>query len=492
MFLILGLCATAQLWAQNNNAEAEKEAKKVFVGYTTSFNEIIRNKTNKKAVADFGKLFETGDVFVSNDFDSASHEYVTVRAFLSLLQKADTAITISFSLKKVNPLKPNPSRNYDEISVDYAINFQKKTYTKDSVGTIVDSSVQKRTELKTITIRLDENMSGVLFGRIVNIRQAGQEAKFIALNKEIEWWTSLSADWRKIFTDQNALRKYPSPKDIEGVAFTFELDLSNSKITDIKPLAKIKELRKLNLLNTQVEDISPLDSCKVLGELNISNTKVRDISTIAGLKSLRRLYMNNIELKDIEAVAPLTKLMILEASDNQINEIGPLAKLENLEKLNLSVNKIFKIDALKNLIKITDLRLGKNQIEGIEPLSGLTDLIRLDLFNNKIPSLVPIRNHIKIAFLYIDFNPIKDLSPISRFGYLTHLSMEHTPIMDLSPISNSTTMSYLNIVGTEISSLNAVDKFNVIKEFKMYHTKISKEEAAKYAKRHPGCKITYY
>lgn len=492
IFLTLGLCIGLQSRAQSNNVEAEKEAKKVFQSYTTSFVEISKNKSNKKAISDFGKLFETGEVLVSNDFDSINHEYVTVRSFLPLLQKADTSISISFALKKVNPLKPNPSRNYDEISIDYSMSFQKKTYTKDSTGSIVDSSVQNRSDLKTMTLRIDENMAGTLFGRIVNIRHANQEAKFIALNKEIEWWTSLTPDWRKLFADQNSFRKYPTAKDIEGIAFTFELDLSNSQIKDIKPLSKIKELRKLNLFNTQVEDISPLDSCKVLGELNISNTKVRDISTVANLKSLRKLYMNNLELKDINAVAPLTKLIVLEASDNQINDLTPLSKLENLEKLNLSVNKIFKIDPLKNLVKITDLRLGKNQIEGIEPLSGLTDLIRLDLFNNKIPSLVPIRNHIKIAFLYIDFNPIKDLSPISRFGYLTHLSIEHTPIMDLSPISNSTTMSYLNIVGTEISSLNAVDKFNVIKEFKMYHTKISKEEAARYAKRHPGCKITYY
>lgn len=492
ILLTIGLSLALVSHAQNKSAEAEKEAKRIFQVYSTSYSSIVKNKGDKKAVAEFGKLFESGDVSVSNDFDSTNHEYVNVRAFLGVLQKADTSINITTSIKKINPLRENLSRNYDENAIDFTITFKKTTYTKDSTGAIKDSTNSSTNIAKTLLIRYDENMAGNLVGRIVCISDQGKEPKLSPLHKEIAWWTSLSPEWKKILGDKNALRKYPNVKDIENLAFTFDLDLSSSKITDIKPLSKIKELRKLNISNTAIDDITPLDSCRILGELNISNSKVRDITTIAHLKSLRKLYMNNLELKDITPVAGLTKLLELEASDNQINDLSPLSKLENLEKLNLSVNKIFKIDPLKGLIKLTDLRLGKNEIEGIDALSGLTDLIRLDLFNNKVPSLVPIRNHIKIAFLYIDFNPIKDLSPISRFGYLTHLSIEHTPIMDLSPISNSTTMSYLNIVGTEIASLSAVDKFNVIKEFKMFHTKISKNEAARYAKNHPGCRITYY
>ncbi|HTF80161.1 MAG TPA: leucine-rich repeat domain-containing protein, partial [Cytophagales bacterium] len=463
-----GTLLSFSLCAQNRLQDADKEARKVFQAYASNFTLII--KKDKKAGIEFGKLFESGDVLVMNELDSSNATPISVRSSLPLMQKADTSIKITFLIKKVYPLKENPLRNYDEINIDYIVGLRKTIqHTDTSTDVVSDSLVIDKTNSRTMVLRIDESTSGGLIGRIVHIKQTGKENQLTTLHKDIQWWVSLSPEWRKIFAKKVELKKYPYAKDIENLAYIFDLDLSNTQISDISPLSRIKELRKLNLSNTPVEDISPLDSCKTLGELNLSHTKVRDISTLSKLKSLRKLYINNLDLVDLGPLKGLTKLTDLEASDNQINDIGPLASLINLEKLNLSVNKIFKLDALKPLVKLTDLRLGKNEIESIEPLSALTDLIRLDLFNNKITSLAPIRNHIKIAFLYIDFNPIKDLSPISRYGYLTHLSMEHTPVMDLSPISNSATMSYLNIAGTEISSLAAVDRFNVIKEFKMYH-----------------------
>jgi Leucine-rich repeat (LRR) protein len=478
-------------FGQNKAEEVSKEAKRVFQAYSSNFMEIVKNKGNKKAIGEFGKLFESGDVLVSNPMDSSNKEPISVRAMLAYIQKLDTSTSVSFNLVKTSPVKENFARNYDECSLEFLIKTAKIIKIKDSSGTR-DSLSNVYTYKESMFLRMDETMAGTPFGRIVAIQNQNMEPKLPKLQKDIAWWVALSPEWQKIFRDKNQFSKYPSAKDIDGISLMFDLDLENSKMTDFSPISKIKELRKLNLSGTGFSDLSILDSCKYLGELKLSNSKVRNISKLASHTSLRKLFLNNLELKDITALANLKKMIELEASDNQINDISALAGLENLEKLNLSVNKIFKIDALGKLIKLADLRLGKNEIEGIEPLANILELIRLDIFNNKVTTLLPIKKHVKIAFLFIDFNPIKDLSPLAGFGYLMQFSMQHTMVTDLSPISKSTTMGYLNIAGSEVASLAPLSNFNVIKEFKMFNTKISKNDAAKYAKNHPGCKITYY
>ncbi|MFN8436480.1 MAG: leucine-rich repeat domain-containing protein [Cytophagales bacterium] len=489
--LLLAIIFTHSLFAQIKQDEASKEATRVFKIFSDNFNEIYLHKNNKKAVAEFGKIFESGSVYVRDLTQLPNDDTMKVKALLGQIQKLDSTTRTTFKILKINSAKENYSRNHDEVALDFSLLNEKLKFTSDSSGPVVNVEATQ-TAIYTLFIRLDETFTGGYAGRIIAIEKQGVKPNYVSVNKDVTWWANLSSDWQKIFREKNQLPKYPSTKDLEGIALIFDLNLSKSTLTDFSPLLKIKELRKLNVSNTSFSDLSVLDSCKYLGELNISYTKVRDLSKLQNHKSMRKLYMNANEIVSLAGIENMKKLIELEASDNQINDLTPLAGLENLEKLNLSVNKIFKIDALKNLIKLTELRLGKNEIEKIDALSGISELIKLDLFNNKITSIEPLRKHIKIAFLYMDFNPIKDLSPLSGFGYLTEFSMQHTLVTDLSPISKSSTMSYLNIAGSEVASLAPIDKFNVIKEFKMYNTRITKGDAAKYAKNHPGCKITYY
>ena len=93
------------------------------------------------------------------------------------------------------------------------------------------------------------------------------------------------------------------------------LSLSNNKITDLRPLAGLTELKVLDLGTNKITDVTPL----------------------AGLSNLEKLFLHRNQITDLAPLVGLTKLETLNLVLNQITDVTPLAGLSNLEKLDLSL-----------------------------------------------------------------------------------------------------------------------------------------------------------
>ncbi len=57
-------------------------------------------------------------------------------------------------------------------------------------------------------------------------------------------------------------------------------------------------LTELQLDDTQIEDVSPLAKLENLENLSIKRTKVKDVSSLKGLKKLKFLYVNGTPVDD--------------------------------------------------------------------------------------------------------------------------------------------------------------------------------------------------
>ncbi len=75
-------------------------------------------------------------------------------------------------------------------------------------------------------------------------------------------------------------------------------DLDVIQLSDISPLAKLKDVKVLDLDYTTVSDISPLAELKNLTSLRLGNTKVSDLSPLAELKNLETLNLFNTPVSD--------------------------------------------------------------------------------------------------------------------------------------------------------------------------------------------------
>jgi len=112
-------------------------------------------------------------------------------------------------------------------------------------------------------------------------------------------------------------------------------DFSNLPVSDLTPLAGLKNLKRIYLDSTRVSNLGPLARLTNLEEISFNNTPVRDVSPLANLTRLRRLVANQSLVSDLAPLAKLTRLQSLSLCDTPVADLPPFAKLKNLRYLYL-------------------------------------------------------------------------------------------------------------------------------------------------------------
>ncbi len=113
------------------------------------------------------------------------------------------------------------------------------------------------------------------------------------------------------------------------------VNLSNTAVRDLSPLADLKKLTWLYLSNTPVSDLSPLADMKYLTTLHLDNTQVSDLMPLAEMKNLKSLVLVNTRVSDLSPLEKLTNLKVLYLMNTQVNDISQLVQLRNLRSLHL-------------------------------------------------------------------------------------------------------------------------------------------------------------
>src|SRR3972149_3886023 len=124
--------------------------------------------------------------------------------------------------------------------------------------------------------------------------------------------------------------------------------LSHNQVTDIRPLAGLKNLRSLWLEGNGIRDFGALRRMTQLRELRIWNED-RQYAPKNGLQSNR--------FTDLTPVRSLIGLEVLYAASCEVSDISPLFGLVKLRKLSLSSNKIVDISPLAGLHELQFLYL---------------------------------------------------------------------------------------------------------------------------------------
>ena len=111
------------------------------------------------------------------------------------------------------------------------------------------------------------------------------------------------------------------------------LDLSNTEIKDLSPLAGMTGLLKLDLEGTQVSDLSPLAGMTGLKLLDFEGTQVSDLSPLAGMTELQGLYLRDTPVSDLSPLAGMTALQELWLNRTPVSDLSPLAGMTQLQVL---------------------------------------------------------------------------------------------------------------------------------------------------------------
>ena len=138
-----------------------------------------------------------------------------------------------------------------------------------------------------------------------------------------------------------------------------------------KAVKRINEARErgeigVDMLGLEIQEIPRelLELADTLKWLELSNTKVTDISPLANLTNLKLLILRETNVSDISPLADLTKLIALYLWETGVSDISPLRNLTKIETLDLSRSALVKSPA--NTEALEKLRENGCEIFGAE------------------------------------------------------------------------------------------------------------------------------
>lgn len=237
------------------------------------------------------------------------------------------------------------------------------------------------------------------------------------------------------------------------------LHLIHNRIADVSPLSGLTELRALWLEGNPIDDLLPLTELNLI-ELGLSNTSITDLRPLATLISLEALYLLENEISDISPLVALTKLRHLDLSNNNISDISPLSVLTELQTLWIKGNPIIDFSPLAEL-NLTDLKYDvmedptgqTDPAEGWMPDAALRVAVRGEI--GLLPG-VPLTKEKMQAVSYINVSGkgISDITGLEFATNLRELDLSRNPITDLRPLANLMILEILNLSDISPNTLN--------------------------------------
>lgn len=260
-----------------------------------------------------------------------------------------------------------------------------------------------------------------------------------------------------------------------------DLRLAQNDITDVSPLAELTNLEYIDLReNPNLTDLSPLAGLTNMQEFSYYNSPVEDLSFMAGWTKMERLEINSITDPDLSALAGLTNVTQIYTNGGGSNNVMPdLSFMENMTKLQeISLWGYYEeldLSPLKNLTNLTRLTLSRNggnnipaTVTGLDAISGMTKLTELRLDGGGFTSLDPLSELTELRSLNITnynnsgYYSLTDISALSGMTKLTELNLNLGDAKDLSPLASLTELTTLNLSGNfhtnDLSFLSGMTK----------------------------------
>lgn len=181
-----------------------------------------------------------------------------------------------------------------------------------------------------------------------------------------------------------------------------------------------------------LEDISCLKYAENLETCYLNNTNISDLTPIADLKNLKKLYIyNDKKIADISALKNLTQLAILNISGTKVTDITSLANLKNLERLDISKTDITNISAIGNLKDLKWLNMNDSKVTDISALKSATALRYFLAKNTGISDITPLCMAEYLHNVFLDnCSNISTITPLYDLENLNYLSVAGTKVSD--------------------------------------------------------------
>jgi internalin A len=282
----------------------------------------------------------------------------------------------------------------------------------------------------------------------------------------------------------------------------FKLDAWNNEISNLSPLAGLKNLSFLNMDGNPAGDLTPLSGLNSLKIVQLP--RATDLTPLKSLASLEGLIARGIQISDISALAGLENLRELDLSYNNISDLSPLSGLKRLTSLKLNGNPVTDYEPIRGILKnLTGKDFEPLFADGVpdEPIEiaepafeaalrramGIQDrpitqrdayLVRsLGLYNEKteeslFSDISPLKWFVNLEELEFNANPITDLSPLSGLNKLRKLNAGYCQVSDLTPLSGLKSLESLNLRFCPVTDITPLKELTNLRWLDLTETQV--------------------
>lgn len=379
-----------------------------------------------------------------------------------------------------------------------------------------------------------------------------------------DWWKNMAPVWQEVFKKMLPFEDTPGRDQLQVLVNAEQLDIRGMRqIRNLEPLKVMRNLKQLNLSNSGVLDLKPLAELSSLERIYADSSSISDLLPIQSLTNLTEITFSNTSVASLQPLAQLQKLELINADYTSIRSILPAKDLSGLKQLYCQGSEIkdpearefltrvpdcllvYKTDQLRawwgktpvawktffrtieyleeepdtetlhaltqkrsltiegNLqirdfyplspfIVLEELYFSKTSVRDLRHLSSLTSLKILNCSQNPILDLSPLAYLQDLHTLSFDNTPLSKLDPITRLTQLKSLSCAGTQIKDLSPLSSLRELQNLDISNTSVRSLRPLQTLFELKTLTCFNTKLSDAKVQKFKSAHPNTEVIFY
>ncbi|NKZ19359.1 pneumococcal-type histidine triad protein [Streptococcus ovuberis] len=211
-------------------------------------------------------------------------------------------------------------------------------------------------------------------------------------------------------------------------------------------------LETLGVGFTKIDDVTPILKFKQLKNLFLTDTGITDYSFLKELPNLEGIDISQNGLTSLDFLKDYPQLKTLAVTGSNLTDISVLSHLPNLESLNLDYNQLTDLTPLANLSKLKVVSLDHNKITDLSPLSQKSDLTRLFVSHNDGVKLATLKAP-NLEELTAEHSGLTSLGFLKHLPSLVDLNANHNAISSLSGVDRATNLRTLNVSENQISSL---------------------------------------
>lgn len=242
----------------------------------------------------------------------------------------------------------------------------------------------------------------------------------------------------------------------------------NAEFTDLSKISRFQNLTDLDISGTGVQTLEGLE-IPGLKEICFSNTKISDVSPLARLEGLTYIQGDSTPVSNVDTLASLETLTVLHFNDCRIQSVNAPFKALRLSQLWLENNGLTGLEAFADCAVLTKAGLAGNCLTDVSVLEkSAATLTYLSLSGNALDSedLEFLEDSVLMEELYLDglalHDPyFEDLGYVALMENLKKLSAVGCGLTEIPSLTLCKKLTYLSLANNELRTTYGMENMSL-------------------------------